>query len=594
MDKSNSSPNFFSNVCCSGVLLVLAFVVIFAISGPFEYGSKLPKPTLWVTGLLLLGTGVAFWGLGQAIKAQDNRKLLFTVVLVSVSLRLIGLFTCPILEIDYYRYLWDGKVVAQGVSPYQYSPGQILKHGEDSGSQLVKGLPDDSDLEKLIDLSVASQSNNTIVSRIHFSEYSTIYPPISQVVFGTTMKWFPASASVVAHIFSIKAILVSFDLMILAVILWLLNHLKIHTGWSIAYAWNPLVLKEISNGGHLDSIAAFFLILSICLLAKWLAQKQPNSIPWLPALSGISLGLGVGAKLFPIVLFPALFVTAARVSWSRALLFGVAFAVAAGLSFYPMYRSINQTSQDLTAQRTQQNVSTATIEASPSAVTEDNPRQTSQAENSKKEGLTSFLSKWRMNDVIFSGIYLNLKTTSVAKSDLPWYVITTAEFRRWAYEQWERLSPDSDNPAFSMTRVLTLGPFVLFYLWQLVAIYFARPATETTADGRIQKSPEGIEFNRLVWILVIFLFLQPTVNPWYWVWVAPLTVLTKNRGWILAGGLLLLYYSRFWFESLPDSFEIAGYSGVGLFDHGIAWIEFAAVVGVIAMTGAYKKTVGNK
>ena len=65
-------------------------------------------------------------------------------------------------------------------------------------------------------------------------------------------------------------------------------------------------------------------------------------------------------------------------------------------------------------------------------------------------------------------------------------------------------------------------------------------------------------------------------------------MLTKNRGWILAGGLLLVYYSRFWFESLPESFEIAGYSGVGLFDHGVAWIEFAAVIGVLAITGAYK------
>ena len=584
------------------MLLLVAFVIIFAISGPFEYGSDLPKPTLLVTTLLLLGTGVAFWGLGQAIQALDSRMLLITVVLIGISLRLVGLFTCPILEIDYYRYLWDGKVVAQGVSPYQYSPGQILKHSQGSDSLAVKDLPGGADLVKLIDLSVASESNNTIVNRIHFNEYSSIYPPISQVVFGTAMKWLPASASVVAHIFSIKAVLVGFDLMILGVVLWLLNHLKIHTGWSIAYAWNPLVLKEISNGGHLDSIAAFFLILSICLLAKWLTQSQTKSVSWLPALSGISLGLGVGAKLFPIVLFPALFVTAARIGWSKALLFGVAFAVAAGLSFYPMYRSINQTSQNLTPNATKQIVSAGEVSESLAANAEDanetqsavenqtqvTSPQTSQQVTSKKEGLTSFLSKWRMNDVIFSGIYLNLKPTSVAKSDLPWYVVTTSEFRSWADQQWERLSPDSDNPAFSMTRVLTLGPFFLFYLWQLVAIYGRRPAPEATVGGEIQKSTEGIEFNRLVWILVLFLFLQPTVNPWYWVWVAPLTVLTKNRGWILAGGLLLTYYSRFWFESLPSSFAIVGYSGVGLFDHGIAWLEFVAVVGVIVITGAYK------
>ncbi len=594
----------------------MAFATIFAFSGPFEYGSGMPKPTLLVTTLLLLSTAITFWSVGQAIQAYDSRKLLFTIVMVGISLRLVGLVTCPILEIDYYRYLWDGKVLAQGVSPYQYTPGQILKHGQDSAFGAVKELPDDSDLGKLIDLSVASPSNNTIVSRIHFEEYSSIYPPVSQLVFGTSMKWFPDSASVAAHIFFIKATLVGFDLMILGVVFWLLSLLKIHTGWSIAYAWNPLVLKEISNGGHLDSIAAFFLILSISLLAKWFAQKHASSVSWLPALSGISLGLGVGAKLFPIVLFPALFVSTARVGWSKSLVFGIAFAVAAGLSFYPMYCSIIQTSQNIVPSARQQDVATATTVNTLSQNDQGENSFQSVAENqtesgkpqprielaSKKEGLTSFLSRWRMNDVIFSGIYLNLKPTAAAKSDLPWYVVTTSEFRAWAEQQWERLSPGSDNPAFSMTRVLTLGPFLLFYLWQLVAIYRGRSTSEDTGaimsdqnpyasplagDGLIESSG-SIQFNRLVWILVLFLFLQPTVNPWYWVWVAPLTVLTKNRGWILAGGLLLIYYSRFWFESLPATFEIAGYSGVGLFDHGVAWIEFVAVFGVIAITGAYK------
>ena len=41
--------------------MLLTFVIIFAISGPFEYGSTQPKPTLWVTLLLLLGAGIVFW-----------------------------------------------------------------------------------------------------------------------------------------------------------------------------------------------------------------------------------------------------------------------------------------------------------------------------------------------------------------------------------------------------------------------------------------------------------------------------------------------------------------------------------------------------
>ena len=186
-------------------------------------------------------------GLGQAIKAQDNHKLLVTVVLIGVSLRMIGLFTCPILEIDYYRYLWDGKVLAQGVSPYQYSPGQILKHGQEFDQSVKdisdRDLSDSSGLGKLIDLSVASESNNTIVKRIHFNEYSSIYPPISQLVFGASMKWFPASASVAAHIFCIKAVLVVFDLMILGVILYGLHPCGSFFAEAIPLAQTKCVLR---------------------------------------------------------------------------------------------------------------------------------------------------------------------------------------------------------------------------------------------------------------------------------------------------------------------------------------------------------------
>ena len=116
-------------------------------------------------------------------------------------------------------------------------------------------------------ISVETESNHTILKRIHYGEYSTIYPPVSQAVFFMTMKWFPATASVEAHIVFIKSVLVIFDLLVLALVVGLLRQMKIHIGWLILYAWNPLVVKEIANGGHLDSIAVFFMMLSIfCLL----------------------------------------------------------------------------------------------------------------------------------------------------------------------------------------------------------------------------------------------------------------------------------------------------------------------------------------
>ena len=220
-----------------------------------------------VVTLLALASVVAVAGLSQAlqVKPTDQRKLLFVIVCFAVSLRGVAIFTPPILEVDFYRYLWDGKVLASGVSPYAYSPAQVLT---DETANI------DSDYRRVVSTSIESESNHTILSRIHFADYTTIYPPVSQFVFAAIMKWFPANASVTAHVLWLKLVLVAFDLatMMLLVKLLLLRHRSL--GWLIGYAWNPLVIKEIANSAHLDSIAVFFATAAVYFAALCFADPQ--------------------------------------------------------------------------------------------------------------------------------------------------------------------------------------------------------------------------------------------------------------------------------------------------------------------------------
>lgn len=573
IDDANDHSHYSLNkVVASGASLLLAFLVLFLISGPFEYGSGEARPILLTVGLLVAAAIVATWGLGQAIRipAIERRKLLLVIFAFALSTRLVALFTLPVLEIDYYRYIWDGKVVAAGVSPYSYSPAQILKtplnpHADSNDESNESGL------QSLVQLRSRSESNLTILDRIHYENYTSVYPPVSQFVFATTMNWFPDSASVNAHILAIKFAMLMFDMATLVIICLALRTCKLHLGWSIVYAWNPLVIKEISNSGHLDSIATMCMTFSLFAVLAWLAGNLTDATEevsdsasdspignrryWWLLLGGGSLGLGVGAKLFPVVVLPALFVSVAKKHWSSAGLFLLAFSFTAVLVLWPIV------STDRARNESPQETELVNSSEQPSS------------DQSSKDGFSGFFSSWRMNDPVFSTLYLNLGFRK-EDSKRPWFVVSD-ELSRNDFSDWCReRNLGGKNPAFFLTRLVTLGIFGIFYLWQLFAIYIS------TAD----RNSDGVDLAaRLCLILSLFLVLQPTVNPWYVVWIVPLACFTRNRGWLLASGFLMFYYGRFWFKSLTGTFQIANtaYSGVGLFDYFIVFVEFCFVIGAL-------------
>ena len=175
-----------------------------------------------------------------------------------------------------------------------------------------------------------------------------------------------------------------------------------------------------------------------------------------------------------------------------------------------------------------------------------------------------------MNDPVFSTLYLNLGFRK-ADSERPWFVVSDSKWRTDFSDWFRDRQLGGDNPAFFFTRAITLGIFGVFYLWQLFVIFRSPP--NNNSDGANLAA-------QLCLILSVFLVLQPTVNPWYFVWIVPLACFTQNRGWLLVSGGLMCYYSRFWFKSLTGSFPIGStaYSGVGLFDYFVVFAEFFLVV----------------
>ena len=88
--------------------------------------------------------------------------------------------------------------------------------------------------------------------------------------------------------------MLAFDLAAGALVLLLLRRLRLPLIWFAVYWWNPVLIKEGLNTGHMDLVVLPFLLGAI-----YLALRDR------PVLSAASLALAAGAKVWPVLLLAA-------------------------------------------------------------------------------------------------------------------------------------------------------------------------------------------------------------------------------------------------------------------------------------------------
>ncbi|GGW92158.1 glycosyltransferase 87 family protein [Salegentibacter mishustinae] len=244
--------------------------------------------------ILLILTGIAFyWSFAYDLNRADFIKLisLYTGLFfisfkliqlkksnfwflagVAVLFRFVFIAATPNLSQDFYRFIWDGQLILDGINPYLSVPNDLKEFStalELTNQKLINGM--------------GSLSAGNFTS----------YPPANQLLFA--ISTFLGGKSVLGSVVAMRFFIILADLGTLYFGRKLLLKLNLPGHQIFWFILNPFIIIELTGNLHFEGVMLFFLTWSIYLLhqKKWI---------W----SAILLGISVSVKLLPLLFLPLL------------------------------------------------------------------------------------------------------------------------------------------------------------------------------------------------------------------------------------------------------------------------------------------------
>ncbi|MFC1579606.1 glycosyltransferase 87 family protein [Thermodesulfobacteriota bacterium] len=257
----------------TGILLAILLVALSVISPDLAVERISESAPILTSVLILMAAGSLYLALIFLLKKiHFAKEHLFLVILLGLVMRLTMFGSTPILEDDHYRYLWDGAVLANGFNPYRYSPQEIRNGDPDHIPDRLRQM--------------AAEAGH-ITEHINYPWLRTIYPPLTQVAFALAHIITPWSLT------GWRILLLLLDGLTFYLLYLLLTRLHLPLSFLMIYWWNPLLIKEIYNSGHME------MVLLPLLLASLLFTIREKYL-----IASAALGLAVGAKFWPVLLIP--------------------------------------------------------------------------------------------------------------------------------------------------------------------------------------------------------------------------------------------------------------------------------------------------
>jgi alpha-1,6-mannosyltransferase len=214
-----------------------------------------------------------FLFIGFYILLKKNTISFGTLVGFTILFRLVFLFAIPNLSQDFYRFIWDGRMILNGFNPYLYLPENFIHqnlHPIAEAPRLYEGM-----------------------GALNGSHY-TNYPPLNQLCFFIAAIF--ASKSIFGSVIVLRTLIILADLGILYFGKKLLEHLNLPIKNIFWYLLNPFIIIEMTGNLHFEPVMLFFLIWAIYKLhqQKWI---------WAATLFACS----VSVKLIPLLFLPLFF-----------------------------------------------------------------------------------------------------------------------------------------------------------------------------------------------------------------------------------------------------------------------------------------------
>ena len=202
---------------------------------------------------------------------------------LAFALRLVFLFVPTALSDDVYRFIWDGRLMEAGINPYAYLPEDLIR-------------------SRLAD----RESFAALFPQINSPGYYSLYPPVLQGLFFLAVKCsFGMQALAVLNL---RLLVLAAECGTFFFLGRILELLRINRDRIFVYAFNPLVIIELSGNVHPESVMIFFLSGALYFL---LLRRTSWSAVW--------FALAVSTKVIPLVLLPLII-------RKKGLRTGIAFA----------------------------------------------------------------------------------------------------------------------------------------------------------------------------------------------------------------------------------------------------------------------------